>query len=720
MTKRLFLPLSLILFALVVSAQQSLTVEEIYGTRTFSQDGVYGINWMNDGRYYSALEDNKVLKYDITTGKSVETLVDGAGLGLEIDDYAFSDDEKMILLMTDRQGIYRRSYTAVYHVYNPTSKKASLLSTGRQAYATFSPDNSRVAFTRDNNLFVKDVASGEEQAITTDGEFNKIINGSTDWVYEEEFSVTKMFDWSPDGNLIAFLRTDESGVREYNMQEWKNGQLYPADYRYKYPKAGEDNSVVEIWVHNMTSGKKKKMDTGSETNMYLPRFQWTTFSSTLSIIRLNRLQNTLEIIHADPSTGGAQVVYTEKSDTYVDIDYCDDLTYLSDGKHFILSSEKDGNKHFYRYSLGGTLVNKITEGKFEAISLAGLNQKKGLLYYISTEDSPLDRHLYVVGLNGKGKTKLSSTSGSYSVNMSPDTKYQIRNFSNANTPLQVSLVETATNTVVKKLVTNDALQKVAKQYNLQPKTFMTFKAKDGTDLNAFMVKPADFDASKKYPVLVYQYSGPGSQNATNSWAGSHYYWHQLLVQKGYLVVVVDTRGTGARGVDFKKQTYGQLGKYEVEDLIETGKQLAAMPYVDGSRLGVWGWSYGGYMSSLTLFKGNDVFKAAIAVAPVSNWRYYDTVYTERYMGLPQDNADGYDDNSPVSHTDKLKGNYLLIHGTGDDNVHFQNAVALQNRLIKSGKQFQSFYYPDLAHSLYAPGSRTHLFNMMTDFILNNL
>jgi dipeptidyl-peptidase-4 len=725
MIQRYFLSFTLLIFSYLLSAQQALTVEDIYSSDTFSEKSVNGINWMNDGRYYTALESNKVVKYDITTGKVIETLVDGAALGLTIDAYDFSADEKMILLMADKQGIYRRSYTAVYHVYDPATKSASLLSTGRQAYATFSPDNSQVSFTRDNNLFMKDLDTGVEMAITTDGEFNKIINGSADWVYEEEFTLTKMFAWSPDGSMIAFLRSDESNVREYNLQLWKNGQLYPEDYRYKYPKAGEDNSVVEVWVHNFENGKKKKMDTGTETDMYLPRIQWTTFPSTLSIIKLNRLQNELQIIHADPSTGGTQVIYTEKSNTYVDLDFCDDLLYLSDGKHFLMSSEKDGYKHFYRYTVGGTLVNQITSGDFEAVSLEGLNEKKKLLYYLSTEDSPLERHLYVIGLNGKGKKKLSGAQGTYSVNMSPDTKYQIRNFSSATMPRQVSLVETAKNLEVKKLETNDALQKAAKEFNLQPKTFMTFKAKDGPDnnredLNAFMLKPADFDASKKYPVLVFQYSGPGSQRVANSWAGDRYYWHQLLVQKGYIVVYVDVRGTGARGVEFKKLTYGQLGKYETEDLIETGKQLAALPYVDASRLGVWGWSYGGYMSSLAIFKGNDVFKTAIAVAPVSNWRYYDTVYTERYMGLPQDNGDGYDDNSPVSHTAKLNGNYLLIHGTGDDNVHFQNAVALQNRLILSGKKFESFYYPDLAHSLKGPGSHVHVYTMMADFILNNL
>lgn len=720
MTKRFFLPLILAFVALFSSAQEPLTIETIYASRTFVEAGVFGINWMNDGRYYSTLEGNKVLKYDITSGTSESTLVDGEALGLKIDDYAFSEDEKMILLMTDQQSIYRRSFTAVYYVYNPATKQATPLSSGRQAYATFSPDNSRVAFTRDNNLFYKELASENEVAVTTDGVFNKIINGSTDWVYEEEFSVTKMFDWSPDGKQLAYLRTDESGVREYNMQVWKNGQLYPDDYRYKYPKAGEANAVVEVWVHNLENGKKRKMDTGAETNMYLPRFQWTTYPSTLSIIRLNRLQNKLDILHADPSTGGTQVVYSETSQTYVDIDFCDDLTYLADGKHFILSSEMDGYKHFYRYTLDGTLVNKITQGNFEAVSVAGLDQKKGLLYYISTEDSPLERHLYVVGLDGKNKRKLTTAAGTYSANMSPDTKYYIRNYSSATTPRQVTLIETAKNLEVKKLVTNDELIKATARFGVRPKEFMKFKAADGTDLDAFMIKPATFDASKKYPVLVYQYSGPGSQDVRNMWGGSHFYWHQLLVQKGYIVVVVDTRGTGAKGVQFKKQTYGQLGKYETEDLIETGKQLAKMPFVDANRLGVWGWSYGGYMSSLALFQGSSVFKAAIAVAPVTNWRYYDTIYTERYMGLPQDNGDGYDGNSPVTYAHQLKGNFLLVHGTGDDNVHFQNAVALQNQLIRAGKQFRSFYYPDLAHGLRGPGSTVHLYTMMTTFITENL
>lgn len=685
---------------------------------TFRQQSVRSLNWMNDGQFYSALSDNKIVKYSVRTGEAVETIVDGEALDLDIDNYSFSDDESVVLIMTDRESIYRRSYTAVFYIYDRNADTATKLSDGRQSYATLSPDNSKVAFTRDNNLFYVDLASNTETAITNDGKFNYIINGSTDWVYEEELYLTKAFAWSPDGNRIAYYRMDESGVREYNMQVWNDGALYPEDYRYKYPKAGEDNSVIEIYLYELGSSNKTKVDIGSETDIYIPRIYWTKDANLLAVQRLNRLQNQLDILHVNAKDGSSKVVLTDKSDTYIDFTFCDDLTYLDNGTQFLFSSEKDGFKHFYLYNMNGGLVNQITSGSFEATSMVGLDQKRKVLYYMSTEDSPLEQHLYSVSLSGKSKKKLSNEAGRYGIDMSDDASYYMSYYSSATTPLKVSLYQTRGNKLVKVMEDNQKLAQTTQEYGWVDKEFFQVKNENGDDLNGFFLKPADFDESKQYPLLIFQYSGPGSQNVANRWGGGHYVWHQYLAQNGYIVAVVDTRGTGYRGEAFKKATYKQMGKLETEDLISAAKTMAGYNYIDESRVGVWGWSYGGYMSSLCILKGNDVFKAAIAIAPVTTWRYYDTIYTERYLQRPQDNPSGYDDNSPNSHAEKLKGNYLLVHGTGDDNVHFQNSVALQNELIDAGKQFDSYYYPDKAHGL--GNRRGHLYQMMTDFIMEKL
>lgn len=712
--------LAILLFLAITSfAQKNLTIDHIVDG-TFSQRSIRSVNWMMDGRYYSALEENKILKYDITTGENVETLVDGDELGLAIDDYTFSIDEKQILLLTDRKSIYRRSFTGVYYLYDPANSDLEPLSDGRQSYAAFSPDGRKIAFTRDNNLFYKNLDSGNETAITGDGKFNFIINGSSDWVYEEELYITKAFEWSPDSKRIAFYRFDESDVREYNMQVWNEGAIYPEDYRYKYPKAGEKNSMIEIYVYDLETENKIKANIGEEADIYIPRIYWTKDPNLLSIQRLNRLQNRLDILHVDASTGSSDVVLSDMSDTYIDFTYCDDLTYLENGRQFIFSSEKDGFKHFYLYNMSGKLVNQITKGNFEAVSMVGLDQNSNsTLYYISTETSPQERLLYSIGLDGKGKKRLSKDKGVVYVNMSNDCKYFISSHSAADQPLTVELYETEGNKKIKTLMDNGGLRDAIKAYDLAEKEFFTFNTVDGTELNGYMLKPTDFNASRKYPLLIYQYSGPGSQNVNNSWgSGSHFIWHQLLLQNGYIVAVVDTRGTGYRGADFKKLTYKQLGKLEVIDQIEAANYLGSLDYIEEERIGIWGWSYGGYMSSLAILKGADVFKTAIAVAPVTTWRFYDTIYTERYLQRPQDNPSGYDDNSPIQHVEKLKGNYLLIHGTGDDNVHFQNAVALQDKLIEAGKDFKTFYYPDQAHGLSR--SRKHLYQMMTNFILENL
>ncbi len=716
----------LCIVSFIVHAQKEITITDIYQKGTFRQKSVRGINWMNDGRYYSAQKNNDIIKYDVTNGQPVETILKGSELDPSINfmSYTFSNDENQLLLMTKRESIYRRSYKAEFYVYNLESKALSKLSgKGKQSYATFSPDGTRVAFTRDNDLFYVNLSDMSEVRVTDNGKFNHLINGSTDWVYEEELSFTRAFEWSGDSKTLFYLSFDESGVKEYNMQVWKNGQLYPEDYRFKYPKAGEDNSKISATIYDIESEKKIPVDLGTDQEYYIARIKRTLSPTEFSLVRLTRLQNQLDILHVSSTDGSVKVVLTEKNERYIDIDFVDELTYLKDGRHFVHASERSGYKHLYLYTVNGQLVNPITSGSWEVSSLAGIDEtgKKAKVYFTSTEKSPLERQFYVVDVNGKNKKTLRGEEGWHTINMGGDFRYYIDNHSSPSQPLKVSLYQTKKNSLVKVLEDNSKLRSTVEDYSLAPKEFFTFKTVDGTNLNGYMIKPKDFNPSNQYPVLVFQYSGPGSQMVRKNYgSGSNDYWHQMLAQKGYIIAVIDPRGTGARGEEFKKMTYKELGRYESEDHIAGARYLDGLPYVDGSRIGIWGWSYGGYMSSLAMFKGEGLFKAAIAVAPVTNWRFYDTIYTERYMAKPQDNGSGYDDNSPVSHSQKLKGNYLLIHGTGDDNVHFQNAVTLQNKLIAEDKQFDSFYYPDRAHGIFRNGARVHLFTMMTDWVLENL
>lgn len=702
-------------------AQKSITIEDFTMRPTFGARSVGGINWMKDGKFYSSLQNNKVVKFNITTGEAVETLVDGGALSpaLSIDDYSFSADEKQILISTGFEPIYRRSFRASYFIYDVTTKTVKKLSdNGKQSYATFSPDGTKVAFARGNNLFYVSLSDMKETQVTTDGKFNEIINGSTDWVYEEEFGFTTAFFWSPDNNKLAYYRFDESKVKEYNMQKWNQGATYPEDYKFKYPKAGEANSVIEIYVYDVSTQQKIKADLGSNTDIYIPRIMWTKDANTLSIRKMNRLQNQLEIMHLNTISGAISTVLTEKNKAYVDIN--DDLTYLNDKKHFIHVSEMSGYNHIYLYTIEGKLVRQVTTGDWELTSFIGLDENTKTVYYQSTEVSPLERHLYSISLDGKKKVKLTTESGTHTANMSNDFQFYIHYFNSASQPNTVSLFATKGNKLIKVLEKNENLQKTVAEYGIVAKEFFTFNTVDGQALNGVFMKPKDFDATRKYPVLIYQYSGPGSQNVSNSWGGGHFYFHQMLVQKGYIVAIVDTRGTGFRGEAFKKMTYKQLGKYELEDHVAAAKYLSTLNYVDGGRIGIWGWSYGGYMSSLAMANGGGVFKMGIAVAPVTNWRYYDTVYTERYLQTPQENASGYDDNSPSTHAAKLKGNFLLIHGTGDDNVHFQNSVVLQEALVNAGIQFDSFYYVDKHHGIQGSKTRQHLYTQMLNYVLENL
>jgi dipeptidyl-peptidase 4 len=721
MKRSILLILTFVVFA-SVHAQKQITVEDFTTKNTFAQKSVTGINWMKDGQFYSSLNNNKVIKFDITTGKEVQVLLDGDALSprVAIQDYSFSADESKLLLLTATESIYRHSFTAEYFVYDLTAKKLTKLSpNGRQSYASFSPDGSKVAFVRSNNLFYTDLATMTETQVTDDGKFNFIINGTTDWVYEEEFSFVVGFHWSPDGKKLAYYRFDESGVKEYNMQLWLK-KLYPSDYKFKYPKAGEANSSVDVYFYDLASKQKVKADLGTEKDIYIPRIRWTKDPNILSIMKLNRLQNNLDIIHTNATTGESKTILNEKSNTYIDLEFIDDLTYLQDGKRFIHASEADGYKHLYLYSIDGKLIQQVTSGKFEVKQFIGLDEKTNTVYYVSTEVSPLQRQVFSQSIDKKKKTRLSMLAGSHTVNMSPDFKFYINYHSASDKPLVVDLYQTKGNKQIKSLEKNEELAKAATDYGLVNKEFFTYATVDGTSLSGLMWKPKDFDASKKYPVLLYQYSGPNSQNVTDAWGGGHFYFHQMLVQKGYIVAVIDTRGTGARGEAFKKMTYKQLGKLELEDHLAGAKYLAGLNYVDGSRIGIWGWSYGGYMASLAMTKGAGVFKLGIAVAPVTNWRFYDTIYTERFLQTPQLNASGYDDNSPLTHAAKLQGNFLLIHGTGDDNVHYQNSVLFEDALINAGKQFQSFYYPDKHHGIQGAKTRLHLYTMMANYVVEKL
>ncbi|SMB93502.1 peptidase S9B dipeptidylpeptidase IV domain protein [Hymenobacter roseosalivarius DSM 11622] len=713
----------------VAQQKQAITLEDIWSKPTFRAQSVPGFNWMRDGRYYSALDGGNLVQSDVTTGKPVSTLVSaqdlrvpGSSEPLAVDGYSFNADEQKILFWTAEEPIYRRSSKANYFVFDRATKKLTPLSAGgKQSYATFSPDGKRVAFARDNNLFVVDLATMQEKAVTTDGVVNKIINGSADWVYEEEFSFAQGFFWSPDSRQLAFYTFDESQVPEYNMQEW--GELYPKDYRYKYPKAGEKNSVVSVSVYDVAAGRTTKMDVGPEADQYIPRVLWTKTPNMLSIQRMNRLQNKLELLHADAATGKTQVVLTDTDPAYVDV--ADDLRYLSDGKQFIFSSEKDGYRHLYLYDMKGKLVRQLTKGNWEVIGVEGLDEKNGQLYFTSTEASPLQRHLYRVSLKGKGKNRLGEADrGVDIVNLSPDTRYYLNYHSAAGEPTTVSLRSGQDGKLVKVLEDNAALRQTLSQYNLGKVEFFDFKTSEGTTLNGWMIKPANFDPSKKYPVLMHVYGGPGSQTVLDNTGGgvafTNYLWHQMLAQNGYIVVSVDGRGTGARGAKFKKNTYANLGKLETIDQGEGAKYLSTLPYVDKGRIGIWGWSFGGYMAALAMTKQADLFKAGISVAPVTNWRYYDTVYTERFLKTPQENPSGYDDNSPVQFAEQLKGKYLLVHGTGDDNVHFQNSVAWTDALVKANKDYQTLYYPNRNHGISGGNTRLHLYRQMTDFILKNL
>lgn len=713
------------------SAKKQLSNEEIWGKPLFNAKSISGLRSMKDGKHYSSFytdpntKETFILAYEYATGKVSDTILKSSELKLMIpndiqtikmENYAFNDDETKIIISNNIESIYRHSTKENNYIFDRKTRKLQNVSDlGKQMFATLSPDGKKVAFVRDNNICITDLDSRQESQITDDGEWEKIINGWCDWVYEEEFSFAQAFFWSPDGKNIAYYKFDESQVKGFNMAMY--GNLYPEDYKFKYPKAGEKNSNVSIHIFNLANNKTTTVDIGTNTDQYIPRIKWTNDANKLCIQRMNRHQNKLEWMIADASTGKTKVLLTEESKTYIDIN--DDLTFLKDNKSFIISSEKDGWNHLYLYDMNGKFIRQITKGKWEITSIYGMDPAQKTIYFQAAMVNPMQREIYKINIDGKGLKKLSTQAGTNNAYFSNGCAYYINYYSNANTPNYITLHDNS-GKELRVLEDNKKLKDRLAEYDLTKKEFLSITTSEGVQLNAWMMKPSNFDPNKKYPVYMFLYGGPGSQQVLDSWGGANFMWYQMLTQKGYIVVCVDNRGTGARGAEFKKMTYLNLGKYETIDQIESAKWLARQPYIDGNRIGIQGWSYGGYMSSLCITKGADVFKLAIAVAPVTNWKYYDSIYTERYLRTPQENNKGYEENSPINFVDKLKGKYLIIHGTADDNVHFQNSVDMVDALIKANKKFESAYYPNKNHGIYGGTTRLHLYNLMTDFVLENL
>lgn len=702
--------------------QKKLSLEAIYKEYKFYSKSIANIRSMNDGNHYTTLNSGRYIeKYDYETGSFIENIFDIT----TIDDspisgfsgYEFNKDESKILLTSAKEKIYRHSYVADYYIFDrKINKIIPLTSKGKSQLATFSPDGSKLAFVRKNNLFYKDLVKEKEIQITFDGEFNKIINGAPDWVYEEEFSFNKAFEWSPNSKRIAYYRFNEEGVKQFNLTQY-NG-LYPEWYRFKYPKAGEENSIVDIWVMDIETGIKMKMDIGREKDQYIPRIEWTMDAGTLSIMRLNRLQNYLEILHANAATGRSRVVYSEREDQYISEASDETITYLENGKEFIFISERDNYKHFYLCNFITGIIDPITSGNFDITGFLGYNEKTKTLYFTSHERSPLQQDIYSIGINGKNKKLLSSEAGWNEAVFSNNYNYFINTWSNINHPAIISLKDKK-GKLIRILEDNQSLKNNMNEYGFTKTEFFSFLTSDDIELFGYMIKPADFDNSKKYPVFMYVYGGPESQKVTDAYF-DRLPWFQQFAQSGYIVVCVDGRGTDGRGEAFRKATYMQLGKYETFDQTEAAKYLTGLKYVDKDRIGIFGWSYGGYMSLSCLFKSPDMFKMAISVAPVTNWRFYDTIYTERFMRTPQENPEGYDENSPINFVQGMKGKLLLIHGMEDDNVHFQNSVELTESLVDAEIQFDMQFYPNKNHNISGRNTTFHLYERMTGFVLENL
>lgn len=731
--KKLFV-LFYALMCLVTLQAQKVTLQDV-ANGTYRAQSIQGLKPMLDGEHYTQIskDHKRIVKYSFKTGKEVATIFDVATARnhklKSFDDYIMSPDESLILIQTETKPIYRRSFTAVYYIYNVRNRTLEPLSNnGPQQVPLFSPDSHQIAFVRNNNIYlIKLLFGNSESQVTKDGEYNKVLNGIPDWVYEEEFSYNRAFDFSADSKMIAYVRFDESQVPMYSFP-WYKGMApektkyttYPGSYNYKYPKAGVVNSKVSVHSFDIKSRVTRKMELPVDSDGYVPRIKFTDDPEKLAIMTLNRHQNRFDLYMANPRSAICKVAIRDEAEQYIKEQAYSDIAFYPE--HIVMMSERDGYNHLYLYTIGGNLVKQITKGEFEVKDFLGWDQKANVFYYTSNEGSPLRTAVYKIDGKGK-KTKLSTRTGTNSALFSKNLNYYINTYSSAQTPTLITLNNNKGQEMVT-LLDNKELKSKTAQLNMPIKEFFSFKTSEGVELNGWMMKPANFNPSKKYPVIMHQYSGPGSQQVLDKWGigsfGDGGMFEAVMCDKGYIMVCVDGRGTGGRGAAFEKCTYLSIGVKEATDQAEAAKYLSTLPYVDGSRIGIWGWSYGGYNTLMSMSEGSGAFKAGVAIAAPTDWRFYDSVYTERFMRTPKENGDGYQASSAISRASKLKGKLLLIHGSADDNVHLQNFMEYSEALVQANIQFDTQIYTNRNHSIFGGNTRNHLMNRVANFFLQNL
>lgn len=731
--KKLFV-LFYALMCLVTLQAQKVTLQDV-ANGTYRAQSIQGLKPMLDGEHYTQIskDHKRIVKYSFKTGKEVATIFDVATARnhklKNFDDYIMSPDESLILIQTETKPIYRRSFTAVYYIYNVRNRTLEPLSNnGPQQVPLFSPDSHQIAFVRNNNIYlIKLLFGNSESQVTKDGEYNKVLNGIPDWVYEEEFSYNRAFDFSADSKMIAYVRFDESQVPMYSFP-WYKGMApekteyttYPGSYDYKYPKAGVVNSKVSVHSFDIKSRVTRKMELPVDSDGYVPRIKFTDDPEKLAIMTLNRHQNRFDLYMANPRSAICKVAIRDEAEQYIKEQAYSDIAFYPE--HIVMMSERDGYNHLYLYTIGGNLVKQITKGEFEVKDFLGWDQKANVFYYTSNEGSPLRTAVYKIDGKGK-KTKLSTRTGTNSALFSKNLNYYINTYSSAQTPTLITLNNNKGQEMVT-LLDNKELKSKTAQLNMPTKEFFSFKTSEGVELNGWMMKPANFNPSKKYPVIMHQYSGPGSQQVLDKWGigsfGDGGMFEAVMCDKGYIMVCVDGRGTGGRGAAFEKCTYLSIGVKEATDQAEAAKYLSTLPYVDGSRIGIWGLSYGGYNTLMSMSEGSGAFKAGVAIAAPTDWRFYDSVYTERFMRTPKENGDGYQASSAISRASKLKGKLLLIHGSADDNVHLQNFMEYSEALVQANIQFDTQIYTNRNHSIFGGNTRNHLMNRVANFFLQNL